>query len=290
VRTVGIEIEYHGDNQAVIAAIREAGLSRRSSLHSYFGSSQDEWIVKPDGSVSNGGELVSPPLDFDDPAQREQINTAVRALRSVGCYPSDQTGIHVHVGCLDFGPKELVAVVKNFYKYEDIIYRLASSGWRTVRSGATRYAPPLSEARARTIASAKTLPKIMEAWYGGPGRDYSSSHGHGSRYCGLNLHSWFYRQTVEFRVFNGSMNEERVQAYVAMCVALIQDARIGNSRSINAAYRLGSMRDGSLNEKNAWHRFLQVLRYEAGMSKEDMALLQACWKDSRPQARFSNGV
>lgn len=286
-RTVGVEVEFIGDLEAVIAGLNEAGLSTRTGRHSYIGHSNSEWVVKLDGSVSGGGELVSPPLDFDDPAQRQQITTATNVLLRAGARPNHSTGVHVHVGCGDLTVKQVVAVAKNFFKYEDIIYRLASSGWREMRSASYTYAPPLDEGRARAIAKARTMNQLMTAWYrrsdvSGIARD----HGHSSRYCGLNLHSYFYRQTIEFRVFNGTVNADRMQAYVAMCMALVQDAREGNSRSVNAAYRLGGMRAGSLVEKNIWHRFLQVLRYEANMSKEDMGLLQACWKDSRPQASF----
>jgi hypothetical protein len=287
-RTVGVEIEFEGDVNAVIQGLISAGLSSRTSRHSYMGHSNSEWVVKLDGSVSRGGELVSPPLNFDDASAREQITRACQVLQAAGAQPSQATGVHIHVGCGDLTVKQVVAVAKNFFKYEDIIYRLASSGWRTIRQAAVSYAPPLSEDRAKAIAKARTLDALMQAWYGhSRGRDYARDHSDSSRYCGLNLHSYFYRQTIEFRVFNGTVNGDRLQAYVAMCVALVHDARKGNSRSVNAAYRLGGMHSGALVEKNIWHRFLQVLRYEADMSKEDMALLQACWKDSMPQARFA---
>src|SRR6202000_2818216 len=136
---------------------------------------------------------------------------------------------------------------------------------------ASNFAPPLDESRARRIRAARSMQEIMEAWYGASrGTDCAYAarqHGHHARYCGINLHSFFYRQTIEFRVFNSSVNPERVQAYVALCVALVQDARSGNVRSINKRYALGQMRAGEVTDKNAYHRFIQVLRYEAGLSK-----------------------
>lgn len=300
-RMVGVEVEYIGDVPAVIDALRAAGLSSRNSISSYMGHSSDEWITKRDASVSargeynypdpranfSGGELVSPPMDFDDPTTREAITKAVMVLQTTGAYPNDSAGIHVHVECRDLSVKQIAAVVKNFYKFQDVIYRLASSGHRTMRSGAASYAPPIGEARVRRIAAARTMQELQLAYTGD--RHYNPrNHGDSSRYCGINLHSYFYRGTIEFRVFNSSVNPERVQAYVAMCVALVEDARRGKSRSINKVYALGGMQSGATNEKNAYHRFAQVLRYEAGMALEDMSRLTKMWNDSCPQMMYSN--
>lgn len=292
-RKVGIEVEFIGNTTWVINALREAGLSRRSSMHSYEGHDDNEWIVKLDGSVSGGGELVSPPLDFDDEAQREQITKAIEVLLAQGCEPNDSTGIHVHVDCSDLDAKQIVSVVKNFYKFQDVLYRIASSGWERIRRGASSYAVPLQSDMVERIARARTMEEVMIAWYGDETRAqrYARYHGHESRYCGLNLHSFFYRKTIEFRIFNSSVNAERVQAYVALCVALVQDARNGNSRSIKTGcYQLGHMATAAEPErtaKNMFHRFLQVLRYEAGLSREDMGRLTKVWKDSVPQNRFA---
>jgi hypothetical protein len=286
-RKFGIEVEYVGDNPSVISAIREGGLSSRDSMHSYMGHSNSEWIVKTDASVNHGGELVSPPLDFDNPEARQQVTTAVNALLGVGCRPDDSTGIHVHIDCSDLTVKQLVAVVKNFTKFEDVLYRIACSGWLNMRSGARTYARPLDRARAEAIAKARTMEEIQRGYYGGGTYERHSHHGDQSRYCGINLHSFFYRGTVEFRIFNSSMNAERVQAYIALCMALVQDARNGNSRSINKCYPLGGMRVGTTNQDNAFHRLLQVLRYEGDMSLEDMKRLTKVWKDSVPQPSSS---
>lgn len=292
-RKFGVEIEFGGDRQAAINAIREAGLSSATRQHGYQGHSQTEWVVKQDGSVSGGGELVGPPLDFDNPEHREQVTTAVNALRAAGCTTDSQAGIHVHIDTTGLTVEHIAAVARVYTKFEDVLYRVASSGWRSVRSGAWTYAKPLTQTQVTALAKCKTESALLRAYYGSDehsARARAAYHGDGARYYGLNLHSWFYRKTIEFRIFNSSLNPERIQGYIAICVALVEDARRGNRRSINKAYRLGDMAAGSAREEAALHRFLQVLRYEAGMSAEDMKRVRRIWKDSTPQQRFVSYV
>jgi hypothetical protein len=291
-RRFGIEIEFGLRGNAsltdVLNAVRAAGLSTRTSLHGYTGNSMTEWVVKTDGSVSHGGELVSPPLDFEDPDQRGQVDKAIAALVAAGAKTYAQAGIHVHIESNDFAAKDLSALSRVVTKFEDCLYRIASSGWQTMRPGARTYCKPLSAEQASGLAKARTDDQVKRAYYG-QNYAYASGHGHSSRYYGLNLHSHFYRGTVEFRVFNSSLNAARCQTYIAVCMALMVDAKSGRLRSIAKSYRLGAMASGQVTEEKALFNFLQVLRYQAGMSLEDYKNVKRFWRDSRPQAGITGG-
>jgi hypothetical protein len=292
-RKFGLEVEFGGNIQQVIVAIREAGLSTATSQHSYMGNSDTEWVVKTDASVARGGELVSPPLDFDDPEQRGQIARAFAALARAGATTSRDAGVHVHIDASDLTPEQIGGVARNFTKYEDAIYRIASSGWQSIRAGASTYAKPLERDKVEKLAKARTAEQIKRAWYGTTDRWGTEGHGHGSRYYGLNLHSWFYRGTVEFRVFNSTMNAKRAEAYVVLCMAIVQDARNGRKRSINKTFKLGEMANGTTAEKKVLHHLCQFLRWEndiSPISKEDLDLITYCWKNSRPQRAFASAA
>lgn len=293
-RKFGIEVEYGGTGRdPILSAARELhaeGLAANAGQASYIGHSQTHWIVKADGSVSDGGEMVSPPLDFDDPEQRGQVNRAIAALKRSGATTAQSAGIHVHIDCSDMTGEQIACLARTFTKFEDILFRLASSGWRTIRPGSRSYCRPLTDEQVARLSRAKTKEQVEFAYYGSHGAAAYAGHGHGSRYHALNLHSWFYRGTVEFRLFNSSLNADRIQAYIAICVALVEDARKGNKRSVNKAYRLGGMASGTTNEKSAYHRFQQIVRYECGMSLDDYKLMNRCWKDSVPQAAFSTSA
>lgn len=297
-RRFGVEIEFCGDLTQVLAALRETNLGVVDGRHSHLGHSDTAWTVKRDGSVQRGGELVSPPLNFDDPTQRAQVNTAVEALLRAGATTDPSAGIHVHVEAKNedgsvFSGKQIAAVVRFAYKFEDAIYRIASSGWETIRPGATSYARPIPEATAQAIMRAKTLGEIENVWNGYTigGRRNPLAQNH-SRYTALNLRSFFQRGTIEFRYFNSSVNPVRIQTYIALCVAIMEDARLGYSRSVKKSYRLGDMQSGMVSDSAVILRLQQVLR-TAGkdtsvlMSVEDWKNLRnICWKGSRPQRRF----
>lgn len=290
-RRFGLEVEYGGSSfDSVIAKLNEHGLSQVRTRFGYQGHSDTDWVVKADGSVAHGGELVSPPLDFDDPDQRGQVDRAFVALREAGARTEQSAGIHVHVDVSDLTWKQVQNVVRLFVKFEDVLYRLATSGWRSMRPRGYQFCPPLRRDRAERICNARSEDSMAGAWYGTTAANSHyerRQHGHGSRYCGINLASYYFRGTIEFRLFNSSMNAERVQAYIAICVALVEDARRGKRRSINQVYPLGGMVAGTTNPNAAYHRFQQVVRYDAGMDLVDYKRMNKIWKDSLPQANFT---
>lgn len=286
-RKFGLEVEFSGNPSAALAELRRAGLSTMHDIHSYTGHRNDEWIIKRDASVRDGGEMVGPPLDWDDPAQRGQIATAMDCLIRAGATTTPSAGVHVHVDASDLEPRQIVGVARTFTKFEDQIFRIATSGWRTMRpDGFTNWCKPLPRTTVERLSKARTREQLTTAWYGSRDRANYAGHGDSSRYHGLNLHSYFYRGTVEFRVFNSTMNAKRIEAYVTLCMAIVQDGRDNKLRSINKVFALGDMARGELTEKKAFHHLCQFLRWEnelSPISKEDLALISYCWKNSVPQ-------
>lgn len=295
-RRFGLEVEFIGDLNVALAALRETGLEIIDGRHSHLGHSNTGWTLKRDGSVQSGGELVSPPLDFDDPEQRGQVNLAVEALQRAGACPDPSAGIHVHIEAVNtdgshFDGKQVAAVVRFAYKFEDAIYRIASSGWETIRPGARTYAQPIPETTAQAIMKARTTAEVRNIWDGMAvqGGRRSPVLQNLSRYCGVNLRSWIQRNTIEFRYFNSSVNPVRIQTYIALCVAIVEDARRGYSRSVKKSYKLGGMASGAVTEDAVFLRLQQVLRTESRdtsvlMSEEDWKnLRKVCWKASKPQ-------
>lgn len=289
-RKFGIEIECVGSRDRMTEELRAAGL-HVSSINSHLGFSENAWTVKRDGSVGSGGEVVSPPLDFDNASDREQVTIALEALQRAGCRPDESAGIHVHVDANDLNARQVANVGRFMFKFEDVIYRIASSGWERIRpNGVGNYCKPLAADLVAKLTKVRDKNDFYKAWYGSVqnGEFNANRQGHGSRYNGLNLHSWVYRGTIEFRVFNSSLNPKRVQGYIALAVAIVQDAREGFARSTGKSYRLGDMAAGTVKESAAIMRLQQIMRSESRdtkvlMTKEDWALVRYCWKDSKPQ-------
>lgn len=306
-RKFGVEIEFEGDLGRVIEALRESGLRVLDARHTHnTGDAPNGWAVKRDGSVYSGGELVSPPLHFDNAEEREQVTTAVLALQRAGATTSPQAGIHVHIEATNddgtqFSGRQIAAVVRFAYKFEDAIYRIASSGWETIRPGARSYCKPIPEATAQQIMKVKTIDELRNVWDGrsvngrsrGQRNPFARNH---DRYYGINLRSFFQRGTIEFRYFNSSVNPVRIQTYIALCTAIVEDARRGYSRSVAKSYKLGAMKSGAVKEDAVFLRLQQVLRTESKdtsvlMSTEDWKnLRKICWKGSKPQENIFQQV
>lgn len=65
---------------------------------------------------------------------------------------------------------------------------------------------------------------IEKIWYSDSNDDYcggiSYEHYNQTRYHALNLHSFFSKSTVEFRLFNSTLHAGKIKAYVQFCLAL----------------------------------------------------------------------
>jgi hypothetical protein len=307
-RRFGVEIEFEGSMDDAVRSLQAAGIPIRDERRRHYGHSETDWMMKYDGSVSRGGELVSPPLDFDIPEQRAQVTTAVQALQDAGVRPSQQAGIHVHIEAKNFDGtpltgRQMASIARFFYKFEDAIYRIASSGWQSIRSGATTYAKPVPENVAREIMKVKTIAELQNVWNGfrANGREVRGSLGrrawnrHMDRYYSVNYRAYEAHGTIEFRVFNSSVNPRRVQTYIALCMAIVDDARNGYSRSVAKSYRLGSMASGEVSENAVLLRLQQILTTDSKdtkrcMSKEDWKNLRWAWKDSVPQRNVFTAI
>ena len=65
----------------------------------------------------------------------------------------------------------------------------------------------------------------MEAvWYSRANDNYSGGidhrHYNSTRYHGINLHAFFTKGTVEFRLFNGTTHAGKIKAYIQFCLAM----------------------------------------------------------------------
>ncbi len=231
----GIELETVGLHRHALAraihgvvggAVRDTG-----DRFAITGQDGRSWQVVPDGSLSSGhrsGEIVSPILTYADLDLLQQV---VRAVREAGARVDSSTGIHIHVGAEGFSAKQVASLVKMVHKQE----RLIEHALGVAQHRLTRYCRPiepsflarLEESRPRTLAQVST------AWYGRTGalpNRYDQS-----RYHGLNLNSLFFRGTIEFRYFNGTLHAGEIKAYVQFVLALA--ARGINARNTQSARR-----------------------------------------------------
>ena len=191
-----------------------------------------EWKFTFDGSIlpekkKNGRrvtadkpyktEMVSPICTYEDIPTIQEL---VRQLRYNGAFSNSSTGIHIHVEVAPFDARTLRNLANIFYSKEDLLFSALQ-----VRESRWGYCKPMDERFIRELNRKRpqTMRAFQKIWYGG--EDGSNTHYHDSRYHALNLHSVFSKGTVEFRLFNSTVEHAgKIKADIQLCLAMCAQA------------------------------------------------------------------
>ena len=193
------------------------------------GSDGRSWQVMRDSSINpvrNDGtteymdeykvELVTPILKYED---LETLQAIIRALRTAGAKSNSSCGIHVHVDGVNHTSSSLKKLVEFFTNRQDLIYESLQIGDR-----ADRWCKKINKDLNSAFKNDKEGRNLEALWYSGANDGYyggiSHEHYNSTRYHGLNLHAFFSKGTVEFRLFNGTLHAGKIKAYVQFCLAL----------------------------------------------------------------------
>ena len=109
------------------------------------------------------------------------------------------------------------------YSKEDILFKALQVNQSRVNQYCQKVREPVLR-RARQLSSEETkdLTQLESIWYEGNIR--SGEHYNWTRYYALNLHSVFFRGTVEWRCFNSTLHAGRAAAYINLCLAISAQA------------------------------------------------------------------
>jgi hypothetical protein len=183
--------------------------------------------VVPDGSLSGGdqsGEVVSPILTYQD---IEELQRIIRAIRHAGARCDDSCGIHLHIDGGNMDARAVTNLVKMVHKQERLIeHALGISETRLAR-----YCRPVDADFIRRLETRRprTMQEISEAWYGRA--NVSPERYHCSRYHGLNLNSLFFRGSIEFRWFQGTLHAGEIKGYLQLVLAIAAKAMSSKTSS-----------------------------------------------------------
>ena len=173
-------------------------------------------------------EMVSPVCKYED---IETIQEIIRKLRERGAKVNSSCGIHVHVDASAHDVKTLRNIVNIMASKEDLLYKTLKvnvSRENYCQKTDTRFLNELNKKRPSTLNAFEHM------WYNGSsGR---RSHYDSTRYHALNLHSVFYRGTIEFRLFNSTLHAGEVKSYIQLCLAISHQALIQKSASCAKTY------------------------------------------------------
>lgn len=202
VQRIGVEIEFVGDAQRVMAAGVALGLDIR--VESYSHTTRTWWKIVPDGSC--GLELVSPPLAGSEGF--EQIRKACGALRDGGARVNVNCGLHVHLEAQGITVTDVKRLVKNYTNNQGAVDQILSRSRRGNRFCAAWTAMELTG-----IEACDTMEQVQRAVP--------------NRYKTLNLQCFPRYGTIEFRQHQGTHNAEKIIKWIAFCEAMLNAARTG---------------------------------------------------------------
>lgn len=234
----GVEVEFTGISRKLaaetIAKVLNSAASapeRNCYLTRTIKDNQNrKWKVMRDSSISSvkkvGSEnldeykveFVTPPLNYKD---IETLQEIIRALKEAGAVPHSSCGIHIHVDGANHTALSLRRMVCFMTARQDLIYEALGTGRRK-----NRWCKPICENLKIKMKQEKdvTIDKVEKIWYSNANDNYygriDHSHYNETRYHGLNLHSYFSKGTVEFRLFNSTLHAGRIKAYIQFCLAL----------------------------------------------------------------------
>ena len=244
----GVEVEMTGitRRQAADALAEYFGTTPQ-----YLGTYYDTWgvtdpegkvwklmsdgSIKPERKTANGYtsrfeagigsrdyqvEMVTPKLTY---SELPKLQECVRQVRKAGAKANGSCGIHVHVDAANHNRQSLKNLIGIMYSKEDILFKALQVNEDRAEQWCQKVREPMLR-KARTLSAAETsdLTLLEDIWYEGfPNR---SDHYNRSRYYALNLHSVFYRGTVEWRCFNSTLHAGKVAAYVNLCLAISAQA------------------------------------------------------------------
>jgi hypothetical protein len=166
-----------------------------------------------DGTLPLGGfEINTAPAAGD--LYSKQITDICDKLDKAGAMSNDECGLHVHVDARDFNYADLYRLVKIYAAIEPALFSMVPSH-RHSSIYTMRCADKLeSVIKTEKITHIELKHRIVTAVYGTGNSVYRTDKrgaGHGTgRYYALNLHSWFFRGTVECRLFDGTLDKNEI--------------------------------------------------------------------------------
>ena len=163
-------------------------------------------------------EFVTPPLNYSD---IELLQNIIRKLRENGAKAHSSCGIHIHVDGANHTAVSLRRLVNFMTARQDLIYEALQIGDRE-----SSWCHKLNKTLLDAMKKDKNLTKekAEEVWYSRANDGYCGGidhqHYNSTRYHGVNLHSFFTKGTLEFRLFNSTLHAGKIKAYIQFCLAV----------------------------------------------------------------------
>jgi hypothetical protein len=248
-RPFGVEIESFGLKYSISAGDRQIippykinnrladgtllpkAFQNRSIVLNGFSPAEplyEAWSFVLDDTIkgAGGNELVSPILSgLKGLVEVYEVLLLLREFPEI--LVNETCGFHVHHGVdrSEFGNRELFQLMRIISIFEGYIYQLLPEERRQAET-----CRPLEVDLYdwyRREGSEEHIPRVQSLWYSPENRDdlKTGQHQkyHPTRYHGLNLHSYWYRGTIEFRYFPSVIDQpEELMQWIIFTQFLVE--------------------------------------------------------------------
>lgn len=240
-----LQMRKNRSNRSIAAEIEVSGIKipKNGKLISSVVKKWGGGIVH-DGSLPKGGfEINTAPASGDLYVQ--QITEICDSIKKAEGFITPHCGLHVHVDARDMNCMDIRNLIYTYAAIEPILYKMTHPS-----RSRSKYCLPCGTKYLGWVSADDKLPKIVRdkittGIYGNPNTKESKKKKRvDARYNALNLHSFFFRQTVECRMFEGSIDPETIIAWGKMW-ALIMD--FSKYKSLKEIIDTVPIRGGDLN-------------------------------------------
>lgn len=225
-RFVSAEIEVAGikDNKKLVENI----------IRKWKGSIvYDGTLPKP-----NGFEINTAPAAGD--LYIRQITEICDKLAKANATVNNSCGLHVHIDARDYNFCDISRLIKVYAAIEPVLFSMVPP-YRRNNIYSVKCGDKLETAiKANKLSHILLKEKVVTAVYGEPDsisyRMDKRGAGQGTgRYYALNIHSWFFRGTIECRLFDGTLDKNEIIDWGVLWANILDFALHSSDDDVSAA-------------------------------------------------------
>ncbi len=241
-----IDCETNGSPRYLAAEIEIAATTQQKFLPVREAIEKWQGAIVYDGSLPETGfEINTAPASGD--LYLAQVKEICAALAAAEARITPACGLHVHVDARDFDFYGIRRLVRLYAAMETALFEMVPPERR-----ANRYCIPCGAVFAQTVMRGR-IPKdavkksVVQAVYKADLNDaqidrlkqnkYIRGVAIGvtaeARYYALNLHSWFFRGTVECRLFNGTVDAQEIGAWGMLWARILDRVAVSTDEEID---------------------------------------------------------
>lgn len=218
----------------IAAEIEVAKIKTNKLIANKLFSTIKKWhgSVVYDGSLpdNTGFEITTAPANGDKFIK--EINDICQALNEASGEVNKNCGLHVHVDARDFNFNDIKRLIKLYAAIEPALFLLVPPYRKKLR-----YCKPCGDKYEKAVVGdAKSFldikKKIVVSTYGALSTEGYNKKYNNARYNALNIHSWFYRGTIECRLLEGIIDADEIINWCVLWANILDVVLQSNDKNI----------------------------------------------------------